>query len=694
MVKTLIKNNKKTLVIMGCIIVAYILLFFSKFTYSKSWVLNNNTEAFPSISIGKGEYDLTVEYSSQVQVYLEGYIITKGQDFVIDGFLLDAAENGRVVQKLTIPYDIKADDFDFRAVTLMGEPAGIQSVSIKYSGTPVYEIFALVVLLSLFTHTLLKTDEKESWKVALFIGASFFVYHGGFINTPWFMLCYAGLTAAYIINLIKHKKEIQQFLLFYFILMIVMCAFSTVSPLFTRKMNADTSIFYSLAQGVSNGRVMYRDVFDQKGPVLYFMYVLAYWLDKGGTAGIYFIEVLFLTVAVFYTFKLAARYVREEIAAVISFASFLVFFNWTYVSPGTELEQWFMGILIMCMYYLVSDDNRLITYFAEGIALSIVFYSKFNIAVAMALLISMRFVRGFVKKKYKEMWCSALACAGAFILVTVLVGIYFIANNAIGELVDAYILFNYKYASSGGSTIARIIPRLFEFYSATKGTFFLTLFGIMILVVSKKSADIYAKVGIVLGYFLTVYFSLMSENVYPYYFCIVATYAILGVVAIGCLLGDRFDKKIDYRTFAISASVFFSIAVFSVNDVILQSDLVDKEPKYQDIMAHEMKLRTKSDGDFIYWDCLALGVFPAADKAPAYKYYFTLNISRDRAPEMYEEMGRYLLDGGPEFIIAERYRNDSFLEGDIVGKYDFVKMYEKKDNTGKVYMLYQRRQNE
>ena len=75
---------------------------------------------------------------------------------------------------------------------------------------------------------------------------------------------------------------------------------STSSPLFVLNDWMDANIFFTIGKSMFNGKVLYRDVFDHKGPVLYLLYGIGWLLDHTGFTGVLVLEIA--TFAVFLGF--------------------------------------------------------------------------------------------------------------------------------------------------------------------------------------------------------------------------------------------------------------------------------------------------------------------------------------------------------------------------------------------------------
>ena len=72
-------------------------------------------------------------------------------------------------------------------------------------------------------------------------------------------------------------------------LVLVLC--SKTSPLYAFNDWMDANIFFTMGKSMLSGKVLYRDVFDHKGPVLYLLYGLGWLLDHTGFIGVFVLEI-------------------------------------------------------------------------------------------------------------------------------------------------------------------------------------------------------------------------------------------------------------------------------------------------------------------------------------------------------------------------------------------------------------------
>jgi hypothetical protein len=96
----------------------------------------------------------------------------------------------------------------------------------------------------------------------------------------------------------KNTRNIYIALIVYTFCLLFFC--SKMSPLYAFNEWVDVNAYFTMGKGMMNGHVLYKDLFDHKGPLLYFIYGLGYLIDKAGFTGVFLLQLLANFVTVIY----------------------------------------------------------------------------------------------------------------------------------------------------------------------------------------------------------------------------------------------------------------------------------------------------------------------------------------------------------------------------------------------------------
>ena len=71
------------------------------------------------------------------------------------------------------------------------------------------------------------------------------------------------------------------------IFVVTVCSKS--SPIYPLNNWDDPNCFFTVGKAMANGKVLYRDIFEQKGPLLYMLHELTYFISGKTFLGVYFV---------------------------------------------------------------------------------------------------------------------------------------------------------------------------------------------------------------------------------------------------------------------------------------------------------------------------------------------------------------------------------------------------------------------
>ncbi|MDR0825520.1 MAG: hypothetical protein LBN74_10530, partial [Prevotella sp.] len=100
-------------------------------------------------------------------------------------------------------------------------------------------------------------------------------------------------------------KNILILLFVYAALLLFFC--SKMSPLYPFNEWSDINLYFNIGKAIFNGKVLYTEAFDHKGPLIFFIYGVGYLISNTSFLGMYIIEVLmwtFMIYAAYFTAKL------------------------------------------------------------------------------------------------------------------------------------------------------------------------------------------------------------------------------------------------------------------------------------------------------------------------------------------------------------------------------------------------------
>ena len=107
------------------------------------------------------------------------------------------------------------------------------------------------------------------------------------------------------------KKAIKPYCFCLFISILFLGICSKNSPLYLINDWFDANAFFTVGKSMMKGIVPYKSLFEQKGPLLYFIYGIGSLISYDSFVGVFIFEVIFFSVFLFYVYKTSKIFVKE-----------------------------------------------------------------------------------------------------------------------------------------------------------------------------------------------------------------------------------------------------------------------------------------------------------------------------------------------------------------------------------------------
>lgn len=239
-------------------------------------------------------------------------------------------------------------------------------------------------------------------------------------------------------------------------------SFLTFSPAHVPVPHRDSGIFLNIGADLLQGKLLYRDTWDNKQPLLYAINALGLWLGGGSVWGVWSLELGFFALLLFKAYRM----VRAALTPLAGFAvvagGYLATFQFMSGNFSEEYALLFqVGILATLLLVYLPERNRLARPFAAlgmGALSGLVFCIKQTyLDVAAAALIFLVFL-AWVERSRRILGHVLLVGLG-FVLVNLPVLGYFWFKGGLRDYLVAAFWFNRSYSDLG---LLEWIPSILE----------------------------------------------------------------------------------------------------------------------------------------------------------------------------------------------------------------------------------------
>ncbi|MCH4193258.1 MAG: hypothetical protein LKF52_13200 [Butyrivibrio sp.] len=472
-------------------------------------------------------------------------------------------------------------------------------------------------------------------------------------------------------NILYKTKLVSGLLVSALLYLLLFSAYS--SPLFPKFYQYDSAIFMMVGKAVAGGKQLYVDVFDHKGPILFWINALGMWL--GGRNGVFFLQCLFMMADLALMNKIIVLF-GEGKQRVWMIAATLIYLAYP-LANGNLSEEYSLPFIFLCLYLFLRDlqegNEPTIGYsFIYGVGIGILMFIRANNAVTICALVLFWLVELLYEKKWLVLLKNAGIGIAGIMVVTVPICLYFEVQGSLQEMLYATFLFNMKYSSRTSF--------LSTFMQKSVMAHMMILFMPLIMAVFVFSYNEFSrrfKLAMELILVLNM-LSLFMGFGFNHYFMI-ETPIILIMVILGWKLFKEKGvlRKSEWmrRTFRLTGllvvlAVYLILSVriifLNVRDYYL-TDTVTKE--YAEV--HELCQKIpEEDQDNVLGFEIPARYYLIGDILPCYKYGILQTFWSEVDPEIMQEYVSYLKNQSPEWLVVLTGADDENVDGILSQKYE------------------------
>jgi hypothetical protein len=222
------------------------------------------------------------------------------------------------------------------------------------------------------------------------------------------------------------------------------------NPLFSYP-GRDGGIFLYIGSLILKGKIPYRDVWENKGPLVFYINALGLFLTNGSRWGIWILEFLFFFCAGYIGYTLIKR-MMGTIPALIGTFIWITAAGIVLQGGNFSEEYSLLFSFVAVLFYVKSleQPEKKLYSLLIGISLGLnILLRPNNIGIQVAAVGSY-FVLAVVSRNWRLFLQRSVLIALGGIAVLVPVILFFFLHDALMEMVNVVLVFNVQYSSGGG----------------------------------------------------------------------------------------------------------------------------------------------------------------------------------------------------------------------------------------------------
>ncbi len=424
----------------------------------------------------------------------------------------------------------------------------------------------------------------------------------------------------------------------------------------------DVNCFFTVGRGILHGLTPYRDLYEQKGPLIYFLFALASLISENTFWGVYLLEGLCFSCFLYLGGRIAETLCGEKSVFWPAAAALALIVPLTPAfSHGSSAEEFFLPVLAFGLFLTLKAmrENEPLKDgqgFALGLCAAAGLWTKYTfcglfLGLGLAVLLWYLFTgRGRLLLRL-----IVFFLLGVLVLSAAIVG-WFAAKGALSNLWQAYFVDNLSLYSGnirGGVYDPPLQNLLNNLPWSVPGA--LGLIGLAVCA-KKRGWEALAAWSGAVGLFAFTY---ASGRRYPYYALVLSVFAPLGLgmaaAGIEKLRKGRGEKAVRTAALASAVLLLFAgpvIAWHTSQNVYLTGIQKEEMPQYR----FAEIIRQSEEQSLLNYGFLDSGFYFAAGVLPEGLYFCTLNIDLTDMEASFQDSIR---QGKTAFIVtrSKKLRN-------------------------------------
>lgn len=464
----------------------------------------------------------------------------------------------------------------------------------------------------------------------------------------------------------KFNKSLLLKWCFPVIILAIVCTLTIgSSPFFVTNPWVDTNAMLTMGKAMLHGLIPYRDIIDQRGPLLYAIFALGASYKETNFSGIFFLQVI----NVFLTYWLSWRIIADQKKHLLSpqWTSLLgplaLLGTSAFSLSGSPEEFAFTSVLYLL--YVINHYQQKITaiplktFFFLGLNLSLIFWNKYSLIGAFVVFFIWTAVVFIRQKNYQQLLRVIIASVLGFLSITLLIMLYFAFNHALADLFNIYFVQNF---SSYGHTQATALMLFWKLLFLMAQELQMHLVAVTIIILGWLKA-LYHKQTIILEMTMflgTIIFVALQHRVPDYYNLIWMPFLAMALLR---LTDVELKIDVNQKTALFSLKVLLTTALIFMpfinnkilNQLVVRGANVSFNGNHYQAQTHFAKIMNETTAPkrptLLVPNDLDEGFFLAANTLPTTRYWQKLNMNYQQLPQMYQDFSYYLDHKQTDFVI-------------------------------------------
>ena len=254
-------------------------------------------------------------------------------------------------------------------------------------------------------------------------------------------------------DIIKNSN-IMKYILYALASLVFIALFAPYTTILNDYFGIDSAIFWVFGNGILKDKIPYVELFDNKGPMLFFVWALGIFIGNGTKWGVFILESICLFLDLIAIEKISKMYHLTYMKILIIQGFFLLIFCGTIYEGGLS-EEWALPCGLYSLYWAIAyfkqklKKSEIIYASILGVFLAFVVWMRPNNGALIGAVALCIVIYQIANKKYVELGKSMVGFLFGFLLITVPLVLWHMKYHCLSEMWYSSVTYNFLYASDG-----------------------------------------------------------------------------------------------------------------------------------------------------------------------------------------------------------------------------------------------------
>lgn len=489
------------------------------------------------------------------------------------------------------------------------------------------------------------------------------------------------------------KKYISKYKYQLFCLMVsfsILLFTSKNSFLYTFNDWCDANAFFTVGKSIIHGLVPYKDLFEQKGPLLYFIYSFGYLISQKTFYGIFILEILFYSIYLYYNHKIIKFFLEEKYSFIILPILTLIITTSPSFVQGGSCEEFCLPFFSISLYYFlkhfIMNELTKKEIIGNGIIAGVILLTKYTLLGFWVGFVLLIFIDLIQKKEGKNKILFIIDFLLGFMIPIIVVIIYFYMVGGLSDFIWNYFIINITAYGPSKITLHNILFTCWYLLCNSGLLFYLGIILTPALIFSIKNINKNLKINVLSLFLITLFFITVSLKTYIYYILPISIFLPISIIGFIFLINKNTCQIKKY----IYIIIYIICIIIGANNANYKEDILKpKEEIFQYKYANYINKFKKPT--LLNMGYLDVGVYTLSNIIPSTKYFEQQNISYERFKDNIDELNKYATNKKIKFIVYCTDIDNKTIPKSITNNYNLVYedkyIYEKQKLYARLYQL-------